>query len=135
MLISKDYTKEEIKKAIKKKFGTIKKYSESKGVSEGAMYERLQELSDNFILELVKDNILPNELSQSNEDISGNQKNLLGSNRNIIKETNNHYNNDPRLVEVLLGNIEFLKKENEGLKGEIEKLKIEVANKKKSSKR
>lgn len=56
--INNNYTKEIVKRAIKGRYGTIKKYAEKKDITEDAMYERLQYLSDNFISELKQDGIL-----------------------------------------------------------------------------
>lgn len=92
---SKNNTKELLKKAIKKEYGTIKKYAEHKGISEDAMYERLKYLSDNSLAEFRKDGIIIDNGSQTQ---GGDKSAVIGSSALKSKEgltiSENHYGED-----------------------------------------
>ena len=53
-----DPIKEAIKKAIQKKFGTVKRYADLKGISEASMSERISNHSTNAMYGFEQDGII-----------------------------------------------------------------------------
>ena len=94
--IERDIKRNKIRAAIKLKWGTIKKYAEAKKIAETAMYERLQYLSDNSLVEFSQDGItIDNSLNQNIGKLnSGGEMTVTANDGKGLKAEEHNYYSD-----------------------------------------